>query len=58
MTGKKKQKPVNNEFDQIIKNYVDFSFADKEIDSICLKGKEWNLQGLISHLLSVITIPQ
>ncbi len=29
--------------DQIIDNFVDFSFADKDIDPICLKGKDWEL---------------
>lgn len=29
--------------EQIIANFVDFSSADKDIDPICLKGKEWAL---------------
>lgn len=29
--------------DQIIANFTDFASADKDIDPICLKGKEWEL---------------
>lgn len=28
---------------QIIANFTDFTSADKDIDPICLRGKEWEL---------------
>lgn len=39
----KQRHEFTHERDQIIKNFMDFSFADKDIDPICLKGKEWEL---------------
>lgn len=28
---------------QLIANFTDFSYADEDIDPVCLKGKEWEL---------------
>lgn len=39
----KKRYEYTHDREQIIANFVDFSSADKDIDPICLKGKEWKL---------------
>ncbi|OJV35600.1 MAG: hypothetical protein BGO33_13780 [Bacteroidia bacterium 43-41] len=39
----KKRYEYTHDREQIIADFVDFSSADKDIDPICLKGKEWKL---------------
>jgi len=39
----KQRNEYTHERDQIILNFTNFSAADKDIDPICLKNKEWEL---------------
>ena len=39
----KKRYEYTHDRNQIIKNFTNFSLADKDISPICLMGKEWEL---------------
>ena len=39
----KQRHEYTHDRDQIIANFTDFTFADEDIDPICLKEKEWEL---------------